>query len=215
MPELRRRQHGRRGTLPRLLHVADDDTAIDDQRLALTTMARAVGLGVARAVALAVVLAAAPGPPHASPGVVLGADPTPDPGAAPLRPPTCAERFPEEGPAGVDLKLGCIVSEVVGLYTPDAPPPPLSTYAILVGIVITAGVLLVWVVGRMLAHRAGRRLAPVLADAWWVCGRCRSVNGAGVEHCYSCGAGRPDGPMLTTSDRPEIPQSFGSTRKRG
>jgi hypothetical protein len=151
------------------------------------------------------------------PGAVLAADPTQVPAAQTARPPTCADRFPEEGPAGVDLRLGCIVSEVVGLYTPGqfAAPPTLSSYAILVGVVALGAITAAWLVGRFVARRAGRRLAPVLAGEWWICGTCRSVNGVGVAHCYSCGSGRPDGPMLTTDEHPEIAQSFGSRRKRG
>jgi hypothetical protein len=152
----------------------------------------------------------------AAPADMLGADPTPDPGATP-RPPTCAERFPEGGPAGVDLRLGCIVGEVVGVYTAaqEAPPAPLSTYVIGLGMLVGAGLVLTLLAGRMLARRAGRRLAPVLAGEWWVCASCHSVNGAGVAHCYSCGATRPDGPLLRTDDAPATTQSFGSTRKRG
>lgn len=147
----------------------------------------------------------------------LAADPTADPVPTQRPPTTCAERFPAEGPAGVDLRLGCIVGEVVGLYVPgqSTPPPPLSTYAILVGIVVGAGLLLVWIVGRLVARRAGRRLAPVLPDEWWVCATCKSVNGSAASRCYSCGGSRPDGPALRTDDRPSTPQSFGSTRKRG
>lgn len=152
----------------------------------------------------------------AAPAGALATDPTPDPGATP-RPPTCAERFPEEGPAGVDLRLGCIVGEVVGLYTTadEAPPAPLSTYVIALAMLVGAGLVLTLLAGRMLARRAGRRLAPVLAGEWWVCARCHSVNAAGAAHCYSCGATPPEGPMLRTDAEPLMPQSFGSTRKRG
>lgn len=106
---------------------------------------------------------------------------------------------------------------MVGLYTTAAAesPPPLSTYALIVGALIIGGVVAVWLVGRFVAGRAGRRLAPVLPGEWWVCASCHSVNGAGVARCYSCGAARPDGPTLTTDDEPITPQSFGSTRKRG
>jgi hypothetical protein len=163
---------------------------------------------VVAAVALAGALAA--------PALSLAADPT----AAPERtaaPPSCAERFPEEGPAGVDLRLGCIVSEVVGLYSAgqQAPPPTLSAYAVALGGVVVGVILVALLVGRAVGRRAGERLAPVLAGEWWACVRCHSVNGAGVAHCYSCGAQPPHGPMLRTDDEPATTQTFGSTRKRG
>lgn len=137
-----------------------------------------------------------------------------DPSAAPeARPPTCAERFPEEGPAGVDLRLGCVVSDVVGLYTPGqaSAPPTISTYALaLVGMVLSVAGLGV-LATRLLARRAGEALAPVMPDAWWQCPTCRSVNGAGVTRCYSCGSPRPAdaGVILETDDSPGTPQSFG------
>lgn len=148
--------------------------------------------------------------------IVRADDPTPGP-ASETAPPSCADRFPAEGPAGVDLRLGCIVGELVGLYTArDArPPAPLSSYAIAAGALLVGVLVVVWFAGRLVARRAGRRLAPVLPDEWWVCATCRSVNGAGVERCYSCGAGRPDGPTLPTDASPGIPQSFGEGRKRG
>ena len=138
-----------------------------------------------------------------------GADPVPTP-----RPPTCAERFPDPGPAGVDLRLGCIVSELVGLYRPDqaAPPPTLSAYAIALGILVAATIGLGLVGARLLARRAGARLAATTPEAWWVCPTCHSINGMHVAHCYNCGTSRPadaaDAAMLT-SDLPSTPQSFG------
>jgi hypothetical protein len=140
----------------------------------------------------------------------MAADPSAPPEA---RPPTCAERFPEEGPAGVDLRLGCVVSEVVGLYTPGqaSAPPTISTYALtLVGVSLSVAVLGL-LATRLLARRAGEALAPVMPDAWWQCPSCRSVNGAGVTRCYSCGSPRPaDGDVtLATEENPGTPQSFG------
>lgn len=146
----------------------------------------------------------------AAPAGAIAADPSAQPE---VRPPTCAERFPEEGPAGVDLRLGCIVSELVGLYTPGqaSAPPTISTYAlVLVGIAL--GVAMVAVLAtRLLARRAGEALAPVTPDAWWQCPTCRSVNGAGVTRCYSCASPRPAdvGVILETADAPGTPQSFG------
>jgi hypothetical protein len=193
-----------------VFHVAHDDAA---NHRHLTSVERATRVGArARVAGLALVLLGS----FAAPSAVLGADPTPVPNAT-APPSTCSERFTDDGPAGVDLRLGCIVSEVVGLYTAgqDAAPPPLSTYAIvLIALGVGAAGIAV-LAGRLLHRQAGRRMAPVLADAWWVCASCRSVNAAGVLRCYSCGSTQPDGPTLRTDAAPATPQSFGSTRKRG
>lgn len=146
----------------------------------------------------------------AAPSNMFAADPSAPPEP---RPPTCAERFPEEGPAGVDLRLGCIVSEVVGLYTPGqaSTPPTISTYALfLVGLVLGVAVVAL-LATRLLARRAGEAMASVTPDAWWQCPTCRSVNGAGVTRCYSCGSPRPAdvGVILETDASPGTPQSFG------
>ena len=146
----------------------------------------------------------------ATPAGAIAADPSTPPEA---RPPTCAERFPEAGPAGVDLRLGCLVSEIVGVYTPGqaSAPPTISTYALaLVAIALGAAVVAV-LATRQLARRAGEALAPVTPDTWWQCPTCRSVNGAGVTRCYSCGSPRPADVVVTleTDDRPGTPQSFG------
>ena len=174
---------------------------------------RAAGLRALAAFGLAVLASIVLlGPPS----IVLGDEPTPAPPAT-SGPPTCADRFPAEGPAGVDLRLGCIFGEIVGLYTASEgrPPTPLSSYAIAAGILIVGGLIVAWFVSRLVARRAGRRLAPVLPGEWWVCATCRSLNGAHIGHCYSCGADRPDGPMLPTDEHPGIAQSFGERRKRG
>jgi hypothetical protein len=139
-----------------------------------------------------------------------GADPQP---LETPRPPTCAERFPAEGPAGVDLRLGCIVSEVVGLYRPDqaGPPPTLSSYAVWLGVLVVAGIGLALVALRALGRGAGGRLAPTTPEAWWVCATCHSINGTASSRCYQCAAPRPDdvGVLLPTGDNPATPQSFG------
>ena len=149
------------------------------------------------------------------PGTSFGADPT----TAPARPPSCAERYPEEGPAALDLRLGCVIGEVVDQYTGSVgdDPTPASTYALVVVGILVVGFIAIWLVGRAIRGAAGRRLAPVRPDEWWLCEMCHSVNGAAVAHCYSCGARRPDGPnpTLRTDDAPSTTQSFGSTRKRG
>ncbi|MBF8290572.1 MAG: RanBP2-type protein, partial [Chloroflexi bacterium] len=43
-------------------------------------------------------------------GPMRAVDPTPGPTA---RPPTCADRYPADGPLGIDLMLGCIVNELI------------------------------------------------------------------------------------------------------
>ena len=191
--------------------VAHVHPAPDDDRRTLT-LPRALRSIAAAVLVFATVFATL----LAAPGAALAADPTPIP-VPTAAPPTCAERFPEDGPAGVDLRLGCIVSEVVGLYTFGQPsePPTLSAYVVTLGGIVFVAILAALLVGRALRRRAGQRLAPVLAGEWWVCASCRSVNGTGVAHCYSCGADRPDGPTLRTDDSPVTPKTFGSRRKRG
>ena len=146
----------------------------------------------------------------AAPAGAVAADPSAPPEAGP---PTCAERFPEEGPGGVDLRLGCVVSEIVGLYTPGqtSTPPTISTYALALGATVLGIGVVALLATRLLARRAGEALAPVTPDAWWQCPTCRSVNGAGVTRCYSCSAPRPvdGGLVLETDDSPGTPQSFG------
>jgi hypothetical protein len=153
-------------------------------------------------VTLALLLLLAAPPPAA-----LGGDGS----SSPPPPGSCAERYPEDGPAGVDLRLGCIVSEVVGLYTAgqSEAPPTLSTYAIgTIGVVALLAVLGL-VVTRLLARRAGERLAPVTPGEWWLCPSCRSVNGTQASRCYRCGSPPGAGPTLTTEDAPATPQSWG------
>lgn len=146
----------------------------------------------------------------ALPAGARAADPTAQPAARPL---SCAERFPEEGPAGVDLRLGCVVSELVGLYTPGqaSAPPTISAYGLAMLAIVLGVALIAILLTRLLARRAGAALAPVTPDAWWQCPSCRSVNGAGITRCYSCGAHRPAdlGVTLATDDSPGTPQSFG------
>lgn len=162
-----------------------------------------------------ILLAAAIAVLASAPAVSKAADPVATAGPAPARA-TCAERFPAEGPAGVDLRLGCIAGEIVGLYTAASgePPAPISSWALILGVGVGSVAFAGWLVTRALSRRAGRRLAPVLAQSWWVCEGCRSVNGAEKRRCYSCGAPPSDGPTMATSDSPETPQSFGGGRGR-
>ena len=62
---------------------------------------------------------------------------------------------------------------------------------------------------RLVRRAAGRRLAPILPDEWWLCATCRSVNAIKVQRCYSCGGPVSGGPTLLTDDVPATPQTFG------
>jgi hypothetical protein len=142
----------------------------------------------------------------------FAADPTPTP-----QRPTCAERYPADGPAGVDQRLGCVVSELVGHYTGggSGEPVPISTY---LGplLVLAGGFALLFVLFRSGLGRASRRLAPAAPGAYWLCPDCRSVNEPTRVACYSCN--RPWGPeasIVPTAERPEMVQRFGGHRKAG
>lgn len=123
--------------------------------------------------------------------------PVPGAGAADPthRPPrlTCDERFPADGPAGIDLRLGCLVGEVVGTFTgttDQGDPAPLSSYLepLLITIVAVAAAVVALLLSRRLL---GRRLAPDAPTEWWTCDACRSVNPGSGSRCYACGAPRP------------------------
>ena len=127
------------------------------------------------------------------------------------RPPTCAERYPAEGPGGVDLQLGCLVTELVGFYTGAGAsivgePVRIPAYLWPAALLVAAGVPLAFVARRFL----GRRVASVAPTAFWQCPACRSVNPAGAEACYRCR--RPWEPGVTefrSDGEPPAPQSFG------
>jgi hypothetical protein len=166
-------------------------------------------------VALALALGAAAqvaGPPS-GPGAVAAAEPTATPApAATSRPPTCAERYPADGPGGVDLQLGCIVNELVayaGGLGPSDQPLRLTAYLAPIA-AIAAGLVGLVLVVRQLNHRARRRIAPAAPVAWWSCPACRSLNPAGRLTCYRCNRSFESGAteMRTDADTP-APQAFG------
>jgi hypothetical protein len=148
------------------------------------------------------------------PTIVGAADPAPQPTVAATAASggSCDDRFPEDGPAGLDLRLGCVVSEVVGLYTArqtSTTPPTLSAYAFVLVAALVGALGAVAIATRLVRRAAGRRLAPVLPDEWWQCPACRSVNPTKVQRCYSCGGPVGTGPTLLTDDVPATPQTFG------
>lgn len=128
--------------------------------------------------------------------------------------PICAERYPADGPAGIDLLLGCIVNEVMQSYlgagagTSDKPPR-VSQWFGPIAIVVAATVALLLVL-RGARQRAGRRLAPAAPTIWWSCPGCRSVSAAGTATCYRCGWALEEGATELRADaEPLAPQSFG------
>lgn len=141
-------------------------------------------------------------------GGVAAADPSPT-----ERPPTCTERYPDEGPAGLDLRLACIVNELLGLGQPGDEPPRISVWAGTIALLAGLGFavfLVVYVIAGRLKRRFERRTAPAQPGAWWQCPDCRSVNGAGRARCYSCGRARPpDALVLPTAEMPIMLQRFG------
>ena len=150
--------------------------------------------------------------------VAVAADPSAGPAASPSAGPTittapdCAERYPDPGPAGLDLRLGCVVSELVGAYTGSSDPsvaPRISDWLRPLGIVLI-GVAVVAAGALYARRRAGRRLVAAAPTAWWSCPGCRSLNAAGAETCYRCGrAWEADALELRTDAEPPAPQAFG------
>jgi hypothetical protein len=165
-----------------------------------------------------VVLVVAFAVPLISPVRVAAADPasSPSPIAA-THPPTCADRFPADGPAGVDLRLGCVVRELIGYFGglgPSDEPQRLTGYLLPI-VSVTLALVALLAAARTLHRRAGRRIAPAMPVAWWSCPACRSLNAAGRATCYRCGrpfeAGAVE--MRTDAERPAS-QAFGRRQDR-
>ena len=171
------------------------------------------GVRVAAGLALLVVLVLV-----SASATVLAADPIPTSSVAPTsRPATCAERYPAEGPGGVDLQLGCVASELVGYFSglgPSDQPQRLTAYLAPIA-VVTLGLAAFLLAGRQLHRRASRRIAPATPAAWWSCPACRSLNAAGRETCYRCGRPFEEGATeMRTDAEPPAPQSFGRRTDR-
>jgi hypothetical protein len=152
----------------------------------------------------------------AATGAAMAADPSPSPSPSP-RPPTCAEQYPEEGPAGIDLRMACVVRELVGHYTGAEPAGPQRISEVLVPMaaIVVIGLSL-FVGARMIVRRSSHVLAPVLPSSWWLCPACTSFNPAGAAACYSCHTPwTPDAKVVPTSEQPLMVQRFGGDRKKG
>ncbi|TAK00641.1 MAG: hypothetical protein EPO36_07935 [Chloroflexota bacterium] len=168
----------------------------------------AAALGIAMVVAALVIAMSAAGPV-----IVRAASPEPSATTSPTaRPPTCAERYPAEGPGGVDLQLGCLVNELVsyaGGLGPSDQPQRLTAYLAPIA-AVAAGLAVLLLVARQLNRRAARRVAPATPVAWWSCPACRSLNAAGRDTCYRCGRPFEVGAVeMRTDAEPPAPQAFG------
>lgn len=123
----------------------------------------------------------------------------PQPSSPPPR--TCADRFPADGPGGVDLQLGCIAAEIVASATGSARPvgrARISEWILPIGGALGGLLLLAWLT-RALHGRLNRRLAPAEPATWWVCPGCRSLNPGPGASCYACGTRRnPDAVTIET-----------------
>lgn len=131
------------------------------------------------------------------------ADPSPSADPSPTRRPTCAERYPVDGPGGVDLQLGCVIAELVSGSTslgPSRDPERMSTWLIRLGAFV-AGSLLLALAARALFRRLNQEMMPVPPGSWWSCPRCRSLNEDRVSRCYACG--EPWTPAALTLDTPD------------
>lgn len=134
-------------------------------------------------------------------GPVVAADPS-----GPPPTPTCRERYATPGPGGVDLGLACTANELVEAFTGLGNPSrtPTAVMVTTVGAVV-AGLLVVYVVLRLLRRGAGRRLASVTPAAWWVCPACRSLNAPTAAACYACStAWSQDTEIAPTDERPSV-----------
>jgi hypothetical protein len=174
----------------------------------------AVRSGVVTFLALVVAFAI----PLTSPSRVAAADPgaSPAPVAA-THQPTCAERFPADGPGGVDLQLGCVVRELIGYFGglgPSDEPQRLTGYLLPIA-AVSLGLVALLAVARSLHRRASRRIAPATPVAWWSCPACRSLNAAGRASCYRCGRPFEERAIeMRTDAEPPAPQSFGRRTDR-
>jgi hypothetical protein len=111
------------------------------------------------------------------------------------RDPRCSDWEQHGAPPGIDLRVVCTATQIIGTYTGsgtgDITDEPALPYVVAL-LVTGAGLAVVGLVAmRFVGGRAGRRLAPAAPDAWWVCPSCQSLNAVGRPACYACHAGAP------------------------
>jgi hypothetical protein len=130
-------------------------------------------------------------------------------GVAAAEPVPCAEAYPSAGPGGLDLALFCTVDRIrVTIQDAAAGGPSLPPLAIAM---VLGALLVVVIVWRFVASRAGKRLAPAATPPnWWVCPFCRSFNPPEAAQCYGCAITRPaDALVAPTADSPTMDQRTG------
>jgi hypothetical protein len=125
-------------------------------------------------------------------------------GAAEPAPVPCTEAYPTAGPGGLDLALFCTVDRIRATILDAAAGGP-SLPPLAISLVLGA-MLVVVIVWRFVASRAGKRLAAAPTPPnWWVCPLCRSVNPPEAGQCYGCGISRPaDALVAPNGDTPAM-----------
>jgi hypothetical protein len=115
--------------------------------------------------------------------------------AEPTTPVPCAEAYPTAGPGGLDLALLCTVDRIRATIQDAAAGGP-SLPPLAISLVLGA-MLVVVIVWRFVASKAGKRLAPAPTPPnWWVCPFCRSFNPPEAGQCYGCAISRPPGALV-------------------
>ncbi|MEO8461877.1 MAG: hypothetical protein ABI555_01580, partial [Chloroflexota bacterium] len=124
---------------------------------------------------------------------VSGADPSPAPSPTPSPtddPRTCAQRYPIDGPGGVNLQIACIVVEFVAADAKsEAKAEAQARIASGFGpvVVLVSAAVVAWIAVQWMSRRTGARLAPTQPARWWSCTHCRSLTAIGITNCYRCG----------------------------
>ncbi len=109
--------------------------------------------------------------------------------AAEPAPVPCPEAYPTAGPGGLDLALFCTVDRIrATIQDAAAGGPSLPPLAISV---VLGAMLVVVIVWRFVASKAGRLAAAPTPPNWWLCPFCRSFNPPEAGQCYGCGISRP------------------------
>ena len=139
---------------------------------------------------------------------VSAADPSPTP--SPTKDPrTCVQRYPIDGPGGVNLQIACTVVELVASDAKsDVKAEAQARIASGVGpvVVLVSAAVVAWIAVQWMSRRTGARLAPTQPAGGWSCTHCRSLTAIGITNCYRCG-------QPWTADALEIPATAPGDRE--